>query len=93
MFNSLKSPSVKRHFAKTITWRIIGTIDTMFLGWIISGNPMIGVKIGGLEMLTKMGLYYAHERVWYKSNYGLTDRKAAKDSEKTIVSKGDEDKI
>ena len=84
MFNSFKSTSVKRHFAKTITWRIIGTIDTMFLGWIISGNPMIGVKIGGLEMLTKMGLYYAHERVWYKSNYGLADRKTTKDPEKHI---------
>lgn len=84
MLDGLKSPSVKRHFAKTITWRIIGTIDTMFLGWIISGNPMIGLKIGGLEMLTKMVLYYAHERVWYKSNYGLVDRKATKDPEKHI---------
>ena len=68
-------PSRKRHIAKTITWRIVGTIDTMFLGWIISGDPLIGVKIGGLELTTKMILYYAHERVWFKLDYGLPHRK------------------
>jgi uncharacterized membrane protein len=67
--------SVKRHIAKTITWRIVGTIDTMLLGWIVSGNLKIGLSVGGLELLTKMGLYYAHERIWYKSNFGLKDRK------------------
>jgi uncharacterized membrane protein len=67
--------SRKRHLAKTITWRIVGTIDTMILGWLVSGNPMTGVKIGGLEVITKMALYYGHERVWFKSNYGLVHRK------------------
>ncbi|MCB0410212.1 MAG: DUF2061 domain-containing protein [Flavobacteriales bacterium] len=63
--------SVKRHIAKTITWRIIGTIDTMLLAWIISGNPMTGLKVGGIEVFTKMLLYYIHERVWYKFNFGV----------------------
>ena len=74
MLEKIKTPSVKRHIAKTITWRIVGTVDTMFLGWIITGNPMTGVKIGGLELVTKMALYFAHERVWYKSNFGLEKR-------------------
>lgn len=69
-----KSPSVKRHIAKTFTWRIIGTIDTMILGWIVTGNPMTGVKIGGLEVITKMILYFIHERIWYKVNFGLPGR-------------------
>lgn len=69
-----KNPSVKRHIAKTITWRIIGTVDTMVIGWIISGNPMTGVKIGGVEVLTKMILYFFHERIWFKVNYGLPHR-------------------
>ncbi len=60
-----------RHAIKTISWRIVGTMDTMMMGWIISGNPMTGLKIGGLELVTKMGLYYLHERVWYRSDYGL----------------------
>lgn len=71
----LKNPTVKRHLAKTITWRIIGTLDTMALAWFITGNPLTGVKIGALELVTKMTLYYLHERVWYRTNYGLPHRK------------------
>lgn len=60
-----------RHLLKTITWRFVGTMDTMFLGWLISGSAEIGLSLGGLELLTKMVLYYLHERIWYRSNYGL----------------------
>lgn len=67
------STSRVRHILKTITWRFVGTVDTMVMGWLISGNPMIGIKIGGLELLTKMLLYYFHERIWHKSKYGLSE--------------------
>lgn len=67
--------SKKRHIAKTVTWRFIGTIDTMLLAWIISGNPLTGLKIGFAEVITKMLLYYLHERVWYKMDFGLEQRK------------------
>jgi uncharacterized membrane protein len=62
--------SRKRHIAKTITWRIVGTIDTMLISWYITGSPLIGLSIGGVEVFTKMILYYIHERVWYKSKFG-----------------------
>ena len=64
----------KRHIAKTFTWRIVGTIDTMLLGWLISGNPLIGLKIGLLELISKMVLYYFHERIWYKSKFGVSEK-------------------
>ena len=67
--------SRKRHIAKTITWRFIGTLDTMILAWIISGDPLTGLKIGFAEIITKMILYYLHERTWYKINYGLNERR------------------
>ncbi|MDA0177921.1 MULTISPECIES: DUF2061 domain-containing protein [Mesoflavibacter] len=67
--------SRKRHIAKTITWRFIGTLDTMILAWIISGDPLTGLKIGFAEVITKMILYYLHERTWYKINYGLNERR------------------
>ena len=63
--------SHKRHVMKTITWRLIGTIDTILIGWVISGNPFIGLKIGSVEIITKMILYYLHERVWYRTNFGV----------------------
>jgi uncharacterized membrane protein len=63
--------SFKRHIAKTITWRVVGTIDTMILGWLVSGDPMIGITIGSFEVVTKMILYFIHERVWYKIGFGV----------------------
>lgn len=65
--------SRKRHIAKTFTWRLVGTMDTMLLAWIISGNPMVGLKIGFAEVITKMALYYFHERLWYKVDFGVED--------------------
>jgi uncharacterized membrane protein len=67
--------SNKRHIAKTFTWRAVGTLDTMMLSWIITGNPFTGLKIGVAELFTKMILYYLHERVWYRKDYGLKNRK------------------
>jgi len=66
--------SQKRHILKTLSWRVIGTLDTIVLSWIITGNPMTGLKIGIVEVITKMVLYYLHERTWYNSNYGLGNR-------------------
>lgn len=63
--------SIKRHLAKTVTWRVIGTMDTMLLAWVISGDPMTGLKVGGIEVFTKMILYYLHERVWHKFDFGV----------------------
>ncbi len=63
--------SHKRHILKTFTWRLIGTIDTILLGWLVSGDPTIGLTVGGAELFTKIILYYLHERVWYKSKFGI----------------------
>ena len=63
--------SRKRHILKTITWRIIGTMDTMLIGWLVSSDPLIGLSIGGFELITKTVLYYFHERIWYKSKFGV----------------------
>jgi uncharacterized membrane protein len=56
---------------KTITWRLIGTTDTILIGWIISGDPLIGIKIGSVEVISKMVLYFIHERLWYKLDFGV----------------------
>jgi uncharacterized membrane protein len=64
--------SYKRHFAKTLSWRIIGTIDTMLLSSVITGSWEMGLTIGGAEVVTKMVLYFLHERIWYKYfKYGI----------------------
>ena len=62
----------KRQIAKAITFRIIGTIDTILASWFITGSFEIGAMIGGIEIVTKIILYFFHERVWDKYiKYGL----------------------
>jgi uncharacterized membrane protein len=68
--SSLKNTN-KRHVFKTFTWRVIGTLDTILFGWLMTGNPLTGLKIGGIETASKMLLYFGHEKFWYKINYGL----------------------
>jgi len=69
-----KDPTVKRHLLKTVSWRVVGSIDTVLLGWFITGQINIGAKIGGLELITKMLLYFVHERAWHRITFGLPTR-------------------
>lgn len=70
--------SYKRHILKTISWRVLGTIDTIILSWLITGSWKLGLSIGGVEVITKMVLYFLHERAWYKfSKFGV-DKKNEK---------------
>jgi len=59
-----KSDSHKRSLVKTISWRLVGTADTITISYFITGAIELAVGIGGIELFTKMVLYYAHERVW-----------------------------
>lgn len=61
----------KRHLAKAVSYRIIGTLTTMVTAYAITGDVMSGVKIGVIETALKIGIYYAHERAWLKLEYGL----------------------
>ena len=71
--------SYKRHILKTISWRVLGTLDTIILSWVITGSWKLGLSIGGIEVITKMVLYFLHERAWYKfSNYGVDKTKRKK---------------
>ena len=68
--------SYKRHLAKTISWRIIGTLDSIIISGVITGSWGVGLAIGGIEIISKMVLYFLHERAWYKfSNFGIGGRR------------------
>ena len=56
-------------FCKTCTWRVVASLDTFLLSWLITGNIGMGASIASLEVLTKMFLYYAHERQWEKPRF------------------------
>jgi sulfate adenylyltransferase large subunit len=60
-----------RSIVKAITWRTTGSIDTFVLSFIFTGNAKISAAISGSEILTKLLLYYGHERIWARSRFGL----------------------
>jgi uncharacterized membrane protein len=65
-----KTNSVQRSVLKTISWRVIGTLDTVFISWIITGKLALAFSIGTIELVTKMLLYFFHERVWENIKWG-----------------------
>jgi len=60
-----------RSLAKTLTWRVAATTDTFILSFLVTGSFVWASSIASLEVLTKMGLYYLHERVWAHINWGF----------------------
>lgn len=61
---------VKRSVVKTLSWRIIGTFDTILISYLVTGKFVYAFSIGGVELVTKMMLYFVHERAWNKINWG-----------------------
>jgi uncharacterized membrane protein len=59
-----------RALTKAVTWRAIGTADTYLWSWLITHNPVAAGSIASLETLTKIALYYFHERAWHFVPWG-----------------------
>jgi len=64
------SESPKRSVVKSISWRVIGTLDTILISWIVTGTLSLAFSIGFIELLTKMVLYFFHERIWNNITWG-----------------------
>ncbi len=65
--------SHKRHIAKAITYRFVGSAVTFCIGWIVSGDIVIGFSISGIDFFVKILVYYLHEIVWHTSMFGIED--------------------
>ena len=59
-----------RSVAKTVSWRTVGTLDTIIISYFITGDLTMAASIGSIELFTKMILYYFHERAWNKISFG-----------------------
>ena len=72
VLNNIEQPveKVKRSLAKTISWRIIGTLDTLALSWLITGKASMAFTIASVEFASKMLLYFFHERAWSNIKWG-----------------------
>lgn len=70
-----------RSFAKALSWRVLGSIDTFLLSWLFTGSPKAAGAIATTEVLTKMVLYYLHERAWSSITWGMKHDKQDEEPE------------
>lgn len=64
---------VEKHYRsliKATSWRMLGTMDTIIVSYLITGKIKLAVSIGGVELFTKILLYYGHERLWNRIPLG-----------------------
>ena len=64
------TPTRSRSLAKAFSWRSLASLDTFLLGYLVTGEPLAAGAIAGGEVLTKMALYYFHERAWAAVKWG-----------------------
>jgi len=59
-----------RSLVKAISWRIVATITTIFLVFMFTGNLVLSGSVGATELLTKTVVFYVHERIWNRFDFG-----------------------
>ena len=65
----------KRHIAKALTWRLIGSILTSITIYFVSGDINISLGAGIADSIIKIFAYYCHERLWYQTKWGVDNDK------------------
>ena len=60
----------RRSIAKAVTWRMMASLDTFVISFLVTGRVGIAGSIAGIEMLTKIAFYYLHERIWAAVPWG-----------------------
>ncbi|MEL4307943.1 DUF2061 domain-containing protein [Joostella sp. CR20] len=67
---SSSTDKLSRSIAKSISWRIVGTFDTIIISYLVTGTIKLALSIGFIELVTKMTLYFFHERIWERIKWG-----------------------
>jgi uncharacterized membrane protein len=60
-----------RSLIKAISWRMFGALDTFLIALIVTGHVGISGSIGAAELVTKIVLYYLHDRAWSHVHWGI----------------------
>lgn len=69
LFNGQEKHS--RSMVKAVSWRAVGSIDTFTLSWLFTSNVKAAGAIASTEVVTKILLYYFHERAWSRISWGV----------------------
>ena len=67
---SMFRESHSRSIAKAVSWRVLGTLATTALVYIFTRRLVLSLAVGTLEFVSKIGLFWFHERVWDRLRFG-----------------------
>lgn len=67
-----------RSFFKAVSWRLLGSIDTFLLSWLFTDDVKAAGAIASTEVITKIVLYYLHERAWSNLHWGFRSQAGSK---------------
>ena len=59
-----------RSVLKALSWRLIGTIDTLVVSYFLTGEIALATSIASVDFITKLILYFFHERIWNNIKWG-----------------------
>ena len=59
-----------RSIMKALSWRLIGTLDTLIVSYVLTGEIGLATSIASLDFITKLVLYFFHERIWNTIKWG-----------------------
>jgi sulfate adenylyltransferase large subunit len=62
----------RRSALKAMSWRVIGSVSTIGAAVVLTQDIRLAAAIGATEVVTKLVLYYGHERLWARIRYGLS---------------------
>lgn len=63
-----------RSLIKAVSWRIFGTIVTVFISYLITQKISFAIYIGLIEFVAKIICFYFHERMWSIIPFGLSNK-------------------
>jgi len=66
----------RRSLLKTISWRVLATLATGIIVFLLTGKLLLALSVGGIEVIVKMVLYFFHERLWNRVHFGKRSQKA-----------------
>ena len=53
-----------RSIVKAVSWRVVGSLDTFLISWIVTHKLVFAISISFFETFTKIAIYYGHEQFW-----------------------------
>jgi uncharacterized membrane protein len=65
--------SHSRSFVKALSWRLLGSMDTFVISYFVTGQLVFAASIASVETVTKVVLFYVHERAWAVIPWGRVE--------------------